>query len=68
MLNCLGWVGWTDGGVPLSDHAALAAAPETVTVLRRIGALEGAGTFRRGLRGAPDGVTFAQAALRTWPT
>jgi Plasmid pRiA4b ORF-3-like protein len=62
-------IGWRTGfGEPLTSSAAFHAAWSTHSVLRRIGAFESeAGSYRRG-EPSREGVSFARAALLTWPT
>jgi hypothetical protein len=61
-------MGWTNpDGTPLTDVAAAGAAWNTRTVLRRLGAFSGIPGPDHADRPAPDGVTFARAALLTWP-
>jgi hypothetical protein len=66
LLSAAGWRladGW-----PLTDLAAGHAAWNTRAVLRRVGAFAGDPDSYEGRdKPAKDGVTFARAALRTWP-
>jgi Plasmid pRiA4b ORF-3-like protein len=68
LARLLGAIGWISGdGTELTGWAAAHAAWDTRTVLRRLGALS---YDRHGLGpGEPtqEGVSFARAALRTWP-
>jgi Plasmid pRiA4b ORF-3-like protein len=69
LARLLGAIGWISGdGTELSGSAASYAAWDTMTVLRRLGGLS---DDRRGLgpvQPTQEGVTFARAALRTWPS
>jgi hypothetical protein len=60
-------IGWMNSdGTPLTNMAASQATWDTRTVLRRIGALPD--QHPGGTAGpTPEGVTFARAALVTWP-
>ncbi len=66
LLAASGWM--LEDGRPLIDRAAAQAAWDTKAVLRRIGAFT---EDRRGFHDSDEptkaGVTFARAALRTWP-
>lgn len=67
LLTAIGW-GGTDGR-PVTASMANEASWDTQAVLRRSGAF----ADERGLSGrldvpTPHGVTFARAALRTWPS
>jgi hypothetical protein len=62
LLNAIGWV--NGNGIDLDRRAAGQACWDTKTVLRRLGAL--AGDWRSEAP-SPDGVTFARAALQSWP-
>jgi hypothetical protein len=64
-LNDIGWM-HTDG-TPLTRHDAARAARDTRTVLHRMGVLAER-SYRGDERSTPDGIAFARAALRTWPT
>jgi hypothetical protein len=68
VARMLGAIGWISGdGTQLTGSAAGAAAWDTRTVLRRFG---GFSSDRHGFgpgKPTPDGITFARAALRTWP-
>jgi hypothetical protein len=60
--------GWTSaGGTPLTWTEAAQAAWTTRTVLRRLGVFCGAPGPDHADRPTADGVTFARAALFTWP-
>ncbi|TWF75618.1 pRiA4b ORF-3-like protein [Pseudonocardia hierapolitana] len=61
-LTAIGWV--RGDGEPLTEFDAANAAWDTRAVLRRLDALTGDSSDERS---TPDGVTFARAALRTWP-
>jgi Plasmid pRiA4b ORF-3-like protein len=66
LLGAAGWI--SSDGTELSGSAAGYAAWDTRTVLRRLG---GFSDDRRGLgpeQPTQEGVTFARAALRTWPS
>jgi hypothetical protein len=69
LARLLGAIGWIHSdGTELTGPAAGHAAWDTRTVLRRLGALS---YDRRGLgpgEPTPEGVAFARAALRTWPS
>lgn len=68
VARLLGAIGWLNGdGTELSDLDAGHASWDTKTVLRRLGALADDWRSRRPTEPTPDGVTFARAALRTWP-
>jgi hypothetical protein len=54
-------------GTPLTRHDAYRAARDTRTVLHRMG-IPARDSYRRDERPTPDGIAFARAALRTWPT
>jgi hypothetical protein len=69
IARLLGAIGWISGdGTSLSGSAAASAAWDTMTVLRRLGGFSydrhdfGPGTP------TPEGITFARASLRTWPS
>lgn len=64
LLGALGWAS-SDGG-RLTPGMAVDAAAYTTRLLRRLGAL----TYDHALLGqcpTPDGITFARAALTSWP-
>jgi hypothetical protein len=63
LLNAIGWV--TDNGTDLDRRAAGQACWDTKTALRRLGALTG---NWRSEALSTDGVTFARAALQSWPS
>jgi hypothetical protein len=66
LLTASGWM--IDDGSPLTAGAAAQSARDTETVLRRIGAFAGdSHSYYRSDEPTNDGVTFARAALRTWP-
>ncbi len=69
VARLLGAIGWISGdGTQLTGSAAADAAWDTSTVLRRLGALSfGRHGFGPGTP-VPDGIVFARAALRTWPS
>jgi hypothetical protein len=62
LLNAIGWV--TGNGTSLDRRAAGQACWDTKTALRRLGALTG---DWRSEAPSTDGVTFARAALQSWP-
>ncbi|GAB3953144.1 hypothetical protein GCM10029976_092740 [Kribbella albertanoniae] len=66
LLTALGW-GFNDGR-PISSTMASEAAWDTQAVLRRIGAVARERRFSVPDLPTPEGVTFARAALRTWPS
>jgi hypothetical protein len=60
-------IGWMRGdGSPITGSDAGHAAWATRSMLRRLDALTG-DSYRRDERPTPHGITFARAALRTWP-
>jgi hypothetical protein len=65
LLAAMGWT--SPGGTPLTAAAAAGAAWNTRTVLRRLGAFSGAPGPDHAARPTADGVTFARAALLSWP-
>jgi hypothetical protein len=65
LLAAMGWT--SPGGTPLTGAAAAGAAWNTRTVLRRLGAFSGAPGRDHAARPTADGVTFARAALVSWP-
>jgi hypothetical protein len=65
MLFAAGWA--SAGGTPLTGTEADRAAWATRTVLRHLGAFSGAPCPDHADRPTADGVTFARAALFTWP-
>lgn len=69
VADLLGAIGWTSGeGTPLTSLMACHAAWNTATVLRRVGAFTDERDVDRGERPTLDGVSFARAALTSWPT
>ncbi len=65
----LGAIGWLNGdGTELTEFDAGQAAWDTKTVLWRLGALADDEGLSRAPMLTAEGVTFARAALRTWPT
>jgi len=65
MLGAIGWI--ASDGTEFTGLMARHAAWDTWTVLRRLG---GYSYDRHGLgpgQPTPEGITFARAALRTWP-
>jgi hypothetical protein len=69
VARLLGGIGWISGdGTQLTGSTAASAAWDTRTVLWRLG---GFSSGRHGFEPAtptPDGIAFARAALRTWPS
>jgi hypothetical protein len=65
LLAAMGWT--SPGGTPLTGAAAAGAAWNTRTVLRCLGAFPRAPGPDRADRPTADGVTFARAALVSWP-
>ncbi len=64
----LGAIGWISGdGTSLSRSAAARAAWDTRTVLRRLGGISYDRQAFRLEKPTPEGITFARAALRSWP-
>jgi pRiA4b ORF-3-like protein len=63
LLNAIGWV--TGNGTDLDRRTAGQACWDTKTALRRLGALTG---DWRSEAPTTNGVTFARAALQSWPT
>jgi hypothetical protein len=69
VARLLGAIGWINGdGTRLTGSAAAAAAWDTRTVLRRIGSLSSDQHGFGPEKPTPDGIAFARAALRTWPS
>lgn len=69
VADLLGEIGWMSAnGTPLTHSMASYAAWNTAAVLRRLGAFSDAHDAHRRERPTPDGVTFARAALTSWPT
>ncbi len=66
LLSAIGWI--SSDGTQLTRSAAAGAAWDTRTVLRRLGGFifdkHGFGPGKP----TPDGIAFARAALRTWPS
>jgi hypothetical protein len=62
LLNAIGWV--NGSGADLDRRAAGQACWDTKTALRRLGALTGEW---RSEAPSADGITFARAALQSWP-
>jgi len=69
IARLLGAIGWISGdGTRLSRSAAASAAWDTRTVLRRLGGYSyDRHDFGPG-KPTPQGITFARASLRTWPS
>lgn len=67
LLTAIGWM-FADG-MPISPGAAATSAWDTKAVLRRIGAFEeDRRSYEHTDEPTKDGLTFARAALRTWPS
>ena len=67
VLGAIGWMG-TDG-TPMTPSMAGRATWDTSTALYRLGAFsDERGIHRRADKPTPQGVTFARAALHTWPS
>jgi pRiA4b ORF-3-like protein len=64
-LDDTGWI--TGDGMPLSPSMASHAAWDTVSVLRRLGAITDSPDRRQASQPTAAGAAFARAALRTWP-
>lgn len=68
IARLLGAIGWMSGdGTPVTGPMAAHAAWSTNSVLRRLGAYADDRGASRSVKLTTDGVTFARAALRTWP-
>src|SRR5215468_9512244 len=65
LLSAIDWV--TGDGTELTELTAGHASWDTRIVLRRLGALTDDGHLRPAAKPTAEGVTFARAALRTWP-
>ena len=65
LLSAIGWV--NGDGTELTEVTASHASWDTRIVLRRLGALTDDGHLRPAAKPTAEGVTFARAALRTWP-
>jgi len=65
LLSAIGWV--NGDGTELTELTAGHASWDTRIVLRRLGALTDDGRSRPAAKPTAEGVTFARAALRTWP-
>ncbi len=65
LLSAIGWI--NSDGTELDELTAGHVCWDTKTVLRRLGALTDDGHLRRAAKPTADGVTFARAALRSWP-
>jgi hypothetical protein len=69
VARLLGAIGWTSGdGTRLTGSAAAIAAWDTSTVLRRMRGFSSDGHQPGPETPTPDGITFARAALQTWPS
>ena len=61
-------IGWASGdGTELTERAAGHASWSTMAALRQLGALTDDGPRHRATKLTRDGVTFARAALYSWP-
>jgi hypothetical protein len=68
VARLLGAIGWVNGdGTELDDLAAAHACWDTRTVLRRLGALADNDHVLLDAKPTAEGVTFARAALLSWP-
>jgi hypothetical protein len=65
LLSAIGWV--NGDGTELTELTAGHASWDARIVLRRLGALTDDGHLRPAAKATAEGVTFARAALRTWP-
>jgi hypothetical protein len=66
LLSAIGWM--SSDGTPMTPFLASEAAWDTKAVLHRLGAyINEPGIHRWSAKPIPEGVTFARAALRTWP-
>jgi hypothetical protein len=65
LLTAIGWA--SIDGTPMTRWMANDAAWDTKAVLRRLGALGNERGIHRSVSSTPEGLTFARAALRTWP-
>jgi hypothetical protein len=70
VADFLGAMGWAESdGMPLTGDMANFAAWDTWTVLRRLGAYGDEDPLNlRAAQPTPNGLAFARAALRTWPS
>jgi Plasmid pRiA4b ORF-3-like protein len=66
MLGAIGWI--ASGGTELTRSMAARADWDTKTVLRRLGGFSPDRFDLGPEQPTPEGVTFARAALRTWPS
>lgn len=66
MLTAIGWA--SIDGTPFTPWMANDAAWDTKAVLRRLGALSNEAGILGPSSTTPQGVTFARAALRAWPS
>ena len=66
LLGAIGWI--ASDGTQLTGSMAAHAAWDTTTVLRRLGGFSHDGHGRGPGQPTPEGITFARAALRTWPS
>jgi hypothetical protein len=64
LLDVIGWV--SGDGSELSSPAASRAAFDTMTVLRRMGAVVDTQRWPRVERPTPEGIAFTRTALLTW--
>lgn len=68
VARVLSAIGWACGdGTELTERAASHASWATMAVLRRLGALTDDGPRYPAAKLTRDGLTFARAALRSWP-
>jgi hypothetical protein len=68
VADLLSTIGWMSGdGTPLTCSMACHAAWNTTAVLRRVGSFTDERHFDRRERPTLDGVSFARAALTSWP-
>lgn len=68
IARLLSAVGWVNGdGTEFTELTAGHASWDTKTVLRRLGALADDGRLGTAAKPTADGLTFARAALRSWP-
>jgi Plasmid pRiA4b ORF-3-like protein len=65
LLSAIGWI--NSDGTELTELTAHRASWDTRTVLRRLGALTDDGHLHPAAKPTADGVTFARAALHSWP-
>jgi hypothetical protein len=69
VAELLAAIGWESiDGTPMTPWMANDAAWDTKAVLRRLGAFVDEPGLRWSASPTPQGVIFARAALRTWPS